>query len=292
MKIFTPNQLIEKKFPSKKDIKQCYEESQKVIQKMVNEQILLGATSYGSVARGDHAVNSDIDWVFVFNNHEDIFENQDFKKIIQIHKDFQVDFHPPITTLDSLKLAFNNLCIIQCLRAQDQRFVYGKDPLEVYEENCFEFEYLNAVECHMQNFYKDHLEPILYKSSYQNSFDDYVACLEKSINAANQMQIFMILTMFNNYDDEQFKISINRYTQIFREIIPYHTLAIGIQTHSFCKDYRSYIESFVSKPINMLSISEYKDFLSYYEPLISQAFNFCIHNIQIYKNKFSKKLNF
>ena len=291
MKLFKPSDLIEQKFPFKNDIKKCYEQSQILIQKMVDEEVLYGATSYGSVPSNTHCVNSDIDWVFLFEDHTKILASQDLLEIIQIHRSFQVEFSPPIATLDSITKTFNNLFVFQSMKLLKDRFIAGIDPLKVYEENCNQLEYLNSVETYMQNFYKDHLEPIIYKLNYQNSFDAFLECLEASVNAATQMQRFMILTLFNTEGEDQFSVSIMRYNHLLRGIIPFKFLKIGNQVQSFKDNYKEYIDHLVVNPINMLTISDYKEFLLHYEPIIQKSFEFCIKNLEVYKSTFSKSLN-
>ncbi|MBT5346510.1 hypothetical protein HOJ01_04245 [bacterium] len=291
MKIFKPSELIDQRFPQKLDIKTCYEQSQILIQKMVQEGELYGATSYGSVPSNTHSVNSDIDWVFLFEDHNKILSSQDLLGITQIHRSFQVDFSPPIATLDSITQTFNNLFIFQSMKLLKERFIAGVDPLKVYEENCNQLEYLNSIETYMQNFYKDHLEPIIYKLNYQNSFDVFLECLEASVKAVTQMQRFMILTLFNSEGEDQFSVSIMRYNHLLRGIIPVEFLKIGNQVQLFKDNYKEYIDHLVINPINMLTISEYKDFLLHYEPIIKKSFEFCIQNLEVYKSTFSKSLN-
>ena len=291
MKIFKPSELIEQRFPQKSDIKTCYEQSQELIHKMVKEEILLGVTSYGSVPANTHSVCSDIDWVFLFQDHEKILQSEDLKKIIQIHKSFHIEFSPPIATLDYIHQSFHNLFVFQSMKVLQDRFVAGLDPLVVYEENTFGLEYLNFIESYMQNFHKDCLEPLIYRLNYQDSFDEYIDCLETSVHAATQIQRFMILTLFNSDEIENISAYIDRYYPLLRGLISNDILKIGDEIQSFRKHYKQYINDFVTSPINMLSISKYKDFLIHYEPLISKSFEFCIQNLEVYKSTFSKSLN-
>lgn len=292
MRIFTPSQLIEQQFPTKEKLTNVYEESKIIIQQMVEEQNLLGATSYGSVPDQIFSVASDIDWIFVFQDYQKMFESKGLQQIIKLHRDNHIEFTPPITTLSTMQSQYNNLFVFHSMNFIKTRFIAGQDPYEIYETSTKHLDYLKVIETYLLNFHKDYIEPILYNLNYSSSFNKYIECLDNSIQAVSQMRRFMILTLINH---QGFKLSTDnmdlRYQGVYQGIVPIQILNSERNCDQFQKIYKEYIDDFVLQPINMLSVSNYREFLMQFEEVILKAIEFCTFNLELYQNRFSITLN-
>jgi len=291
MKILSTQELLNKKYPSRKQITHVYETSQTIVQSMVQNKELHGATSYGSVAKENFGINSDIDWIFVFENYQKIIDSQDFRKIINLHQEFHVDFHPPITTLTLLATSFHNIMLFNQIKDYQSRFVVGVDPLESYQKFSKPAAQLKAMEVCFQNFNKEHMEPIFYHINYGSNFDEYLLCLQNIISASMEITRNITTTLTYGQTVGEIQTSKRNYQDFYPKYISVSMLGFQSELAQFKTEYRSYLDQITSSPINMLQIKHYKDFLRSKEHYINQGLQFCIENLNLYQNHLSISLN-
>jgi len=290
MKIYQPNQIFRSQIPTKESITQVYEKTKEILHNMVEEKQLLGACSYGSVPNKTFEINSDIDWIFLFEDHKNILNSKELKSIFELHKQNYIDFNPPITTLNYIRQKFHHLNITDEIKKQNSREVIGLDPIQTYYKYANTSDYLLAINAQFQDFNKTYFENIIYNYSIKSNLSNYIVCLETAFNACQ----FIRRNMLSYTQDFEQNLNQNQkieqiYSSIFADFISPESLEFNLKIDIFKSDYLELLNKTVVGEVSMLSINNYIKFLMDQESFILESFQFCSENLEIFEKILSPK---
>ena len=101
-KILTYSQIQQQKYANPQDFYPVAELFQEGGAQLLKQNIIQGATNYGSFIDGRHTEISDIDAVILNDNPIDLINSQTWQQIMQTFKNHHIDFSPVIIRPDDI----------------------------------------------------------------------------------------------------------------------------------------------------------------------------------------------
>jgi len=164
-KILTYSQIQQQKYANPQDFYPVVDLFQRGVAQLHSQNIIQGATNYGSFLDNRHTELSDIDAVILNQNPIDLINSQAWQHIVQNFANHQIDFTPVIVRPDDILSKRASFSFMQPLKNNQKRWHIGQDPVDLYFQNYSLQDQVRSLTVVISDYNRQFIEPLIYNTS-------------------------------------------------------------------------------------------------------------------------------
>jgi len=164
-KILSFEQIKSQQFAEPSVFQEVANHLQHSLTDLYDQNLIQGATIYGSYLDGRQHQLSDIDAVIINDNPTQLLASQVWHQIFDLFHNSKIDFHPVIVSTDDITSTRACFSFMQPLKHTPNRWKIGNDPVESFFTHYSIQDQLRSLTVVISDYNRVFIEPIIYNTS-------------------------------------------------------------------------------------------------------------------------------
>lgn len=268
-KILSFKQIQSRKYANRQDFQVASEILQEGLTELQDQNIIQGATNYGSFLENRHTELSDIDAVILNQNPLELISSHIWQQIMQSFQNYQIDFSPVIISAEDISTKRASFSFMQPLKHNTKRWHIGLDPVSLYFDHYSSPDQIRSLTVVISDYNRQFIEPLIYHSSLVHNPDPaQTAQLLLSGFKDSYRNLINIHSIQNQLEIQNSDLSFDNFQKLFPSLMSTFEYKLLDHVNTFQSEYHRRIQYYIANQSTFDQELEYNQFL---ESLIVMA---------------------